>query len=325
VLGLVRATPSTDPDLLVGFDTADDAAVYRLRADLAVVVTTDFFTPIVDDAYDWGRIAATNALSDVYAMGGTPILALNLVAWPREGLDFALLARVLDGGAAVVAEAGCLIAGGHSIDDAEPKYGLAVVGTVHPDAVLTNAGARAGDALVLTKPIGLGVLATALKRDVASARNVADAIEVMTTLNASARDAALAVGVHAATDVTGFGLLGHMLEMVTASGIGAEIDATAVPVIDGVRDLLTAGMVAGGTQRNHAFVSDSVDWGDLALGEQLLLADAQTSGGLLLSVAPELADALVAALRERNTLAAAVLGHTSAAQPGRIRVRVGSG
>jgi selenide,water dikinase len=320
VLGLVRAAPSTDPDLLVGFDTADDAAVYRLRADLAVVVTTDFFTPIVDDAYDWGRIAATNALSDVYAMGGTPILALNLVAWPREGLDFALLARVLDGGAAATADAGCLIAGGHSIDDAEPKYGLAVVGTVHPDKVLTNSGARAGDALVLTKPIGLGVLATALKRDAASARNVADAVEVMTTLNAGARDAALAVGVHAATDVTGFGLLGHMLEMVTASGVGAEVDATAVPIIDGVRDLLRAGLVAGGTQRNHAFVSDSVDWGDLALDDQLLLADAQTSGGLLLSVAPDLADALVAALRERNTLAAAVVGHATESQPGRIRV-----
>jgi selenide,water dikinase len=320
VLGLVRAGPSTDPDLLVGFETADDAAVYRLRADLAVVVTTDFFTPIVDDAYDWGRIAATNALSDVYAMGGTPILALNLVAWPREGLDFALLARVLDGGAAATADAGCLIAGGHSIDDAEPKYGLAVVGTVHPDQVLTNSGVRAGDALVLTKPIGLGVLATALKRDAASARNVADAVEVMTTLNAGARDAALAVGVHAATDVTGFGLLGHMLEMVTASGVGAEVDATAVPIIDGVRDLLTAGMVAGGTQRNHAFVSDSVDWGDLALDDQLLLADAQTSGGLLLSVAPDLADALVAALRERNTLAAAVVGHATGSQSGRIRV-----
>jgi selenide,water dikinase len=321
VLGLVRAAPATDPDLLVGFDTADDAAVYRLRDDLAVVVTTDFFTPIVDDAYDWGRIAATNALSDVYAMGGTPILALNLVAWPREGLDFALLARVLDGGAAAAADAGCLIAGGHSIDDAEPKYGLAVVGTVHPDAVLTNAGARAGDALVLTKPIGLGVLATALKRDAASARNIADAVEVMTTLNSGARDAALAVGVHAATDVTGFGLLGHMLEMVTASGLGAEVDSSAVPVIDGVRDLLATGMVAGGTQRNHAFVSDSVDWGDVALDDQYLLADAQTSGGLLLSVAPDRADALVAALRERNTLAAAVVGHTTKSQSGRIRVR----
>ena len=320
MLGLVRATPATDPDLLVGFDTADDAAVYRLRDDLAVVVTTDFFTPIVDDPYDWGRIAATNALSDVYAMGGTPVLALNLVAWPREGLDFALLARVLDGGAAVAADAGCLIAGGHSIDDAEPKYGLAVVGTVHPDEVLTNAGAQAGDALVLTKPIGLGVLATALKRDAASVRNIADAIEVMTTLNATARDAAIEVGVHAATDVTGFGLLGHLSEMVTGSGLGADVDPAAVPVIDGVRDLLATGMVAGGTQRNHAFVSDAVDWGDLALDDQYLLADAQTSGGLLLAVAPERADVLVAALQERNTPAAAVIGRTTAREPGRIRI-----
>ena len=171
VLGLVRGfEPATDPNLLVGFDTADDAAVYRLRDDLAIVVTTDFFTPIVDDAFDWGRIAATNALSDVYAMGGTPLLALNLVAWPREGLPFELLARVLDGGAEVARAAGCLIAGGHSIDDAEPKYGLAVVGTVDPDGVLTNAGAEPGDALVLTKPIGLGVISTAVKRDAATVR-----------------------------------------------------------------------------------------------------------------------------------------------------------
>ncbi|HEY5012822.1 MAG TPA: selenide, water dikinase SelD [Acidimicrobiia bacterium] len=324
VLGLVRATPATDPDLIVGFDTADDAAVYRLRDDLAVVVTTDFFTPIVDDPYDWGRIAATNALSDVYAMGGVPILALNLVAWPREGLDFALLARVLDGGAAIAADAGCIIAGGHSIDDAEPKYGLAVVGTVHPDAVLTNRGSHAGDAIVLTKPIGLGVLATALKRDTATARNIADAIEVMTTLNAGARDAALAVGVHAATDVTGFGLLGHLLEMVRASGVGAELDAAAVPIIDGVRDLLAAGMVAGGTQRNHAFVSDAVDWGNLTLDDQYLLADAQTSGGLLLSVPADRADALVDELRARNTLTAAVIGHTTPEHPGEIHVRNGA-
>ncbi len=186
VLGLVRGfeTP-TDPNLLVGFDTADDAAVYRIRDDLAIVVTTDFFTPIVDDPFDWGRIAATNALSDVYAMGGTPLLALNLVAWPREGLPFELLARVLDGGAAVARDAGCLIAGGHSIDDAEPKYGLAVVGTVHPDAVLTNSGARPGDAIVLTKPIGLGVISTAVKREAANPDLLAAAIEVMTTLNAA--------------------------------------------------------------------------------------------------------------------------------------------
>ena len=185
VLGLVRGMDaSPDPNLLVGFDTADDAAVYRLRDDLAVVVTTDFFTPIVDDAYDWGRIAATNALSDVYAMGGTPLLALNLVAWPREGLPFELLARVLDGGAAAAAAAGCLIAGGHSIDDAEPKYGLAVVGTVDPNAVLTNSAAEPGDALVLTKPIGLGVISTAVKRGDATAADLATAIDVMTTLNA---------------------------------------------------------------------------------------------------------------------------------------------
>jgi selenide,water dikinase len=323
VLGLVRGfdrdTP-TDPDLLVGFDTSDDAAVYRLRDDLAVVVTTDFFTPIVDDPYDWGRIAATNALSDVYAMGGTPLLALNLVGWPREGLPFELLARVLDGGAAVCADAGCLVAGGHSIDDAEPKFGLAVVGTVHPDHVLTNAGAHAGDALVLTKPIGLGVISTAVKRDAADAALVARAIDVMTTLNATARDAALAIGVHAATDVTGFGLLGHLRELCAASHVSAEIDHATVPVIDGVRELLAAGMAAGGTQRNHAFVSDHVDWGGLALDEQLLLADAQTSGGLLLAVARDRAPALVDALIERGTLAAAVIGRTSAERPGHITV-----
>ena len=322
VLGMVRAVPTTDPDLLVGFDTSDDAAVYRLRDDLAVVVTTDFFTPIVDDAYDWGRIAATNALSDVYAMGGTPLLALNLVAWPREGLPFELLARVLEGGGDVVRSAGALVAGGHSIDDAEPKFGLAVVGTVHPDQILTNAGARVGDVLVLTKPIGLGVISTALKRGAATDGLVASAVEVMTTLNAGARDAAVALGdaVHAATDVTGFGLLGHLRELCAGSGLAAEVDATAVPVIDGVRDLLAAGMVAGGTQRNHAFVSDSVDFGALALEEQYLLADAQTSGGLLLAVDPERADELVAALRAEGTLAAAVVGRTTAGPPGTITV-----
>jgi selenide,water dikinase len=324
VLGLVHGLggASTDPNLLVGFDTSDDAAVYRLRDDLAVVVTTDFFTPIVDDPFDWGRIAATNALSDVYAMGGTPLLALNLVAWPREGLPFDLLARVLDGGADVLRSAGALVAGGHSIDDAEPKYGLAVVGTVHPERVLTNTGARAGDALVLTKPIGLGVISTALKRDAASDALVARAVEVMTSLNAGARDAAVEVGdaVHAATDVTGFGLLGHLRELCAASGLHAEVDATAVPVIDGVRDLLAAGMVAGGTQRNLAFVADSVDFGGRPESEQLLLADAQTSGGLLLAVAPDAADALVAACERHGTLAASVVGHLTDAAPGTMTV-----
>jgi selenide, water dikinase len=322
VLSLVRGfEPATDPNLLVGFDTADDAAVYKLRDDLAIAVTTDFFTPIVDDPFDWGRIAATNALSDVYAMGGTPLLALNLVGWPREGLPFELLARVLDGGAEAARAGGCLIAGGHSIDDAEPKYGLAVVGVVDPNAVLTNAGAQPGDALVLTKPIGLGVLSTAMKRDAATPAHVATAVEVMTALNAGARDAAVAVGVHAATDVTGFGLLGHLRELCVASGVSAQIDTAAVPVIDGVRDLLDEGMVAGGTQRNLAFVAPDVEFGSLPEREQLLLADAQTSGGLLLSVAAERAEELVAACRAQGTLAASVIGDITPSGPGKITLR----
>jgi len=325
VLGLVRGLDGgrpRDADLLVGFDTADDAAVYRLRDDLAIVVTTDFFTPIVDDAYDWGRIAATNALSDVYAMGGTPLLALNLVAWPREGLPFDLLARVLDGGADVVTEAGALIAGGHSIDDAEPKYGLAVVGTVDPQHVLTNAGVRVGDSIVLTKPIGLGVISTAVKREAAPSDLIAEAVRVMATLNAGARDAAVDLGdeVHAATDVTGFGLLGHLREMLVASGVAGELDTAAVPVIEGVRDLIAQGMVAGGTQRNHAYVSESVDWGGLPVDEQMLLADAQTSGGLLLAVATDRCDDLLTALRRHETLAAAVVGRAVDGTPGAIRV-----
>lgn len=326
VLGLVRGSDAAaDPDLLVGFDTADDAAVYRLRDDLAIVVTTDFFTPIVDDPYDWGRIAATNALSDVYAMGGTPLLALNLVGWPREGLPFDLLARVLDGGGDVVRAAGALVGGGHSIDDAEPKFGLAVVGTVHPDRVLTNTGGRVGDVLVLTKPIGLGVISTATKRSTATPELIAEAVRVMTRLNADARDAAIELGdaVHGATDVTGFGLLGHLRELLAGSGLAGAVDAAAVPVIDGVRELLAAGMVAGGTQRNHAFVSETapVDWGALALDEQLLLCDAQTSGGMLIAVDPARADDLVRALERRGALAAVPVARCVDGAPGRITVR----
>jgi len=322
VLGLVQGLePPADPDLLVGLDTADDAAVYRLRDDLAIVFTADFFTPIVDDPYDFGRVAATNALSDIYAMGGRPVMALNLVGWPREGLPFELLARVIDGGAAAVRGAGALVVGGHSIDDAEPKYGLAVVGTVDPRAVLTNAGAHPGDALVLTKPIGLGIISTALKRDQAPPALLDEAVRLMTTLNEGARDAALEVGVNAATDVTGFGLLGHLREMLMASGLSARIDPGRVPVIDGVRDLLAAGMVAGGTQRNHAFVDPDVEWAGLSSDEQLLLADAQTSGGLLLAVDPGRAGALVAALGHHGTPAAAVIGHTVEGTPGRIGIR----
>ena len=325
VLGLLRHPGGpTDPHLLVGFDTADDAAVYQLRDDLAAVVTTDFFTPVVDDPYDWGRIAATNALSDVYAMGGAPLLALNLVAWPREGLGFDLLARVLDGGADVVGTAGGVVAGGHSIDDPEPKYGLAVLGVVHPQRVLRNAGARPGDLIVLTKPIGLGVVATAVKRGVAEPPLVETAVTVMTTLNVDARDAALAVdpAVHAATDVTGFGFLGHLRELLAASGVAAEVHAASVPVLDGVWDLLDQGMIAGGTQRNHAFITDTgaVDWGDLPVTRQLLLADAQTSGGLLLAVDPARADDLIRELQARAALAAAVVARVADGPAGTIRV-----
>ncbi|MEP6625267.1 MAG: selenide, water dikinase SelD [Acidimicrobiia bacterium] len=324
VLGLVRGIErSADPNLLVGLDTSDDAAVYAVRDDLALVLTTDFFTPIVDDPYDWGRIAATNALSDVYAMGGAPLLALNLVAWPREGLPFELLARVIDGGADVVQAAGAIVAGGHSIDDQEPKFGLAVVGTVEPDRVWKNSTARAGDQLVLTKPIGLGVISTAVKRAGATPELLATAIELMTTLNRDARDAGRALGdaVHAVTDITGFGLLGHLGEMARGSNASASVAAAAVPVIDGVRELVAGGFVAGGTQRNHAFVSEFVDWGGLAADEQMLLADAQTSGGLLFAVDPDATEDLVRGLQAAGTPAAAVVGEITYGGAGSIVVR----
>ncbi len=327
VLGMMQApNVASDPNLLVGFDKSDDAAVYQVRGDLAIVVTTDFFTPIVDDAYDWGRIAATNALSDIYAMGADPLLALNLVAWPREGIPFEVLARVLDGGGHVVREAGALIGGGHSIDDTEPKYGLAVVGTAHPESIWRNSGAQMGDVLVLTKPIGLGAISTAIKRGAASASLIETAVTVMTTLNASGRDAARAVGVNAATDVTGFGLLGHAREMLSGSGLAGEIQFQTVPAIDGALELINAGMVAGGTQRNHAYLSDtesglpSINWGPLSEDQQFFLADAQTSGGLLFAVEPDRANALIAALKEHKTLAAAIIGKCVAGEAGAISI-----
>ena len=301
MLGLVRTVEAPpDPDLLVGFDTADDAAVYRLRDDLAIVVTTDFFTPIVDDPYDWGRIAATNALSDVYAMGGAPVLALNLVAWPREGLPFDLLARVLDGGADVVRAAGALVGGGHSIDDPEPKFGLAVVGTVDPAHVFTNRGARDGDALVLTKPIGLGVISTAVKRDAAPAALVDEAIRVMTTLNAGARR-------RRARDRRR-GARGHRRHRLRAARPPAR-GARRVGSRRRDRPRRGAGdrRRARARRRRHGRGRHPAQprvrqrlasaWNGLAEAEQLLLADAQTSGGLLVAVAPDRVDDLVARAR----------------------------
>src|SRR4051794_21912490 len=240
----------TDPRVLVATDTSDDAGVVRLTPELALVQTVDFFTPIVDNPYAFGRIAATNALSDVYAMGGEPVSALNLVAYPLETLGAETLHAILAGGLDAVLEAGASVVGGHSIDDPEPKYGLAVTGIVHPDQVLTNAGGRAGDALVLTKPLGAGTVATAIKRGLASAELIDRAIAVMTTLNDRAAEQARAAGAHALTDVTGFGLLGHVHELTAASGLAASLDAEAIPAIDGVLDLLSdERALAGGSRR----------------------------------------------------------------------------
>jgi selenide, water dikinase len=303
----------------------DDAAVVRIADDRALILTTDFFTPIVDDPYAFGQIAAANALSDVYAMGGRPLWCLNLVGWPREKLPLEALGEVLRGGADMVARAGAHILGGHSIDDPEPKYGLMVVGEVHPDRMTTNAAARAGDRLVLTKPIGTGIVATAIKKGVAPADAIRAATEAMTTLNDGAAAAAAAAGVRAATDVTGFGLLGHLGAMLTASGVTAEIWAGAVPWLAGARRLAEDGHIPGGTRRNLAAASETTTW-DPGLDEieLVMLADAQTSGGLLLAVHPDALDSLLTSLTSHRTLAAAEIGVVGTGQPGTIRVHRGT-
>jgi selenide,water dikinase len=280
------------------------------------VVTTDFLTPVVDDARTWGRIAAQNAVSDVYAMGGRPLFALNLVAWPRDELPLAMLGEVLAGGADIGAESGFLVVGGHSVDDPEPKYGLAVVGEVAPDRILTNTGLRDGDALVLTKALGVGVATTAIKRGEASAEVLAAAVASMTASNAPAAQAALDAGATGATDVTGFGLLGHLAKTVAASGVDAEIDVAAVPIPPGIRALAEAGIVPGGSVRNRDWVLPMVDVGRYGELDVLLLADAQTSGGLLFGATPDAAAAAVAKLGQP----AAVIGRVRTGT-GRIRLR----
>ncbi len=287
-------------DVLVGIGGSDDAGVYRISDDIALVQTVDFFAPIVDEAFDWGRIAAANALSDVYAMGGSPLTALQLVGWPRDKLPFDLLGEVIEGGATVLAAAGCALVGGHSIDDTEPKYGLAVTGVVHPDEVVTNAGAQPGDALVLTKPIGTGLIATAIKRGVASEVQRATAVEAMARLNAGSARAMRRVGATAATDVTGFGLLGHLGEIIRASGVSAEIDLAAIPLLPGVQRLADDGVVPGGTRRNLEAATRFTRFGDTATTDRLVLADAQTSGGLLIAVDGPLVAALLQALEEEG-------------------------
>jgi selenide,water dikinase len=277
---MLGGAPATDHELLVGLDSGDDAAAVRLDGHTAILSTTDFFTPVVDDAYDFGRIAAANALSDIYAMGGRPLLAVNLLGWPRDVLPLELAAEILRGGYDIAVAARCHLAGGHSIDDPEPKYGLAVTGTAHPDRLLRNDAAQAGLPLSLTKPLGVGVLNN---RHKATGEVFAAAIESMTTLNRAASEAALAAGVRAATDVTGFGLLGHLHKMARASGVTAVVDSAAVPYLAGARSSAAEGYVSGGTRRNLDWVRPSLDPGSLSELELLLLADAQTSGGLLIA------------------------------------------
>jgi selenide,water dikinase len=281
VAGLVGGDAPAGPgDLLVGLDDGDDAAVVRIAAGTAVVATADFFTPVVDDAYDWGRIAAANALSDVYAMGGVPVVAVNLLGWPRDVLPMELAAEVLRGGLDVAREAGCHVAGGHSVDDPEPKYGMAVTGLADPDRLMRNDAGTAGTPLTLTKPLGIGVLNS---RHKATGEVFPQAVATMTGLNRAAAGAALAAGVRCATDVTGFGLLGHLHKLARASGVTARVDPAAVPYLDGARDALRDGYVSGGTRRNLDWVRPHLDAGGVTEDELLLLADAQTSGGLLVA------------------------------------------
>ncbi len=309
---MLRHLPAVvDAQALVGAALADDAAVYQISPDVALVATIDYITPVVDDAYTWGGIAAANALSDVYAMGARPIFALNVVNFPRDTLPLEVLEQVIQGGAAKVGEAGVAILGGHSVDDPEPKYGLVALGTVHPERVIRNVGARAGDALILTKPLGIGVLTTAIKRGLASDETIARAVEAMSTLNRAASEAMLTFGdaVHAATDVTGFGLLGHLSEMLGAGSVGARVSVDDVPVLDETWDFVRRDVVPGGTRRNLTSVESFMDWSErLEPAQRLVLADAQTSGGLLIAVDAAAADALLSQLHAHGVPAARRVG-----------------
>lgn len=294
--------------------------MWKLDDDRALVLTADFITPLVDDARTWGRIAAANAVSDVYAMGGRPFLALNLVGWNRDELPTELLGDVLEGAASIAAEGGFLIAGGHTVDDPEPKFGLAVVGEVHPDRLLTNAGFRPGQVLVLTKPLGIGVVATAIKRGDAPEPLVAAAVAAMCRLNDEASRVALAAGATGATDITGFGLLGHLGRAALESGVDLDLEVAAIPILDGVRALAEAGVMPGGSRRNLDWVTERLDPGPADEVAVLLLADAQTSGGLAFGVEPDRAAGVVGALRASGHDAAAI-GRVAGPGSGRIHLR----
>jgi selenide, water dikinase len=314
LLPIVRGLPAVDePRLLVGSNTADDAAVFKLTDEIALVMTIDFFTPIVDDPYDFGRIAAANALSDVYAMGGVPLAAMNVVAFPLEQLGGEVLREILRGGADVAAAAGIAVVGGHSIDDQEPKYGMSVTGIVHPDELISNAGARAGDVLVLTKPLGVGAITTARKRGIRDDELLARGVATMTALNDAAAAAARTAGAHAMTDVTGFGLLGHLHSLGRASAVAAIVDAAAVPAIDGVLELLEGDdAVSGGSRRNRDYAETFTTFAaGVDEARRRLVCDATTSGGLLVAVSPEAA----------RSLPGPIVGEIVAGEPGAVAVR----
>lgn len=318
---LQQLPPAADPNVLVGTATSDDAAVYRISEQTAIVQTVDFFTPIVDDPYQFGAIAAANSLSDIYAMGARPLFALNIVGFPSNRLPMEALRQILQGALDKAAEAGISIIGGHTIDDTEPKFGLAVSGIVDPRRIWTNAAARPGDALILTKPVGTGVIATAMKRGLAEAETARLAIQTMSELNRQAAETLSRFTVHACTDVTGFGLLGHLLEMARGSGVSAAIRAGAVPLLDGARELAAAGVVPGGTLNNLDYVSAQVQWDEsLSHTDKILLCDAQTSGGLLVSVPEKEAAELVQALQRAGVIAAAVVGKFHKGVPGMMIV-----
>lgn len=317
LLGLLPQV--NDPRVLVGSSTSDDAAVYKLSDELALVLTTDFFTPIVDSPRDFGRVAAANALSDVYAMGGRPIAALSIVGFP-DTLAATILAEILAGASEIAAEAGASIIGGHTIKSEEPIFGLAVTGTVHPDRVLTNAGAKPGDELILTKPLGLGIITTAAKNDQDTLGAIHEAVRLMSTLNRAAAETLTEFEVHALTDVTGFGLLGHLRNVTAASAVTAEIWASAVPVLPAAREYVHAGIAPGGTRANWKFLADWVEFSAaVSQAEQLLLCDAQTSGGLLAAVSPRQTDEIVQRLIA-NGVPAVVVGRIAGSGSGRIRV-----
>ncbi|MDQ3986660.1 MAG: selenide, water dikinase SelD [Actinomycetota bacterium] len=312
-------TDVSDPAVLVGLKTPDDAAVYRVSEEQAIVQTVDFFTPIVDDPFDWGRIAAANALSDIYAMGAIPVTALNLVGWPRS-LDLELLGRVLEGGSDACKEAGVVVLGGHSVEDPEPKYGMAVTGTVHPDRMVLSKGAEPEDDLVLTKPLGTGIISAAVKQQRAKPDVEREAIASMSALNRAASEVMVEHDVSAATDVTGFGLIGHLLEMLT-DGLRAEINWAELPVLSGAVELADEGVFPGGSERNLKATKDRVDVGELSGGKRAILFDAQTSGGLLIAVSPARTDSLIAALRSSGADRAARIGRVgSASTEARVRV-----